>query len=86
MQELKIVEIDEGFCRILYKSVINGNSYHYCLQEDWPDKVYLYRCSQPPWFEPEYQVGFKNKVKFERPNGDTQLQNAVNKWIDNYER
>jgi hypothetical protein len=83
---LSIVDIDEGYCRVLYRLQRNGASYYYSLQEDFKDTVNLYRNSLPPWCEPESITTFKPeyRVTFERPQGDSQLVKAVNKWITNF--
>jgi hypothetical protein len=85
---LSIVDIDEGFCRVLYKYTAQHTKtpYYYCLQEDWASYINLYKCTLPPWCEPSHKPKFKEGVTltFERPHGDSRLVVAVNKWIDAY--
>lgn len=82
--KLQNPQLHTGFCRIIYKSRNHKNELlTYCLQEDWGG-VKFYRCSKDG--EPDYEIKLtKTFVKFERTQGNSSLEIAVNKWIDEYE-
>lgn len=88
MTEFKIVEINQGYCRILYKAKNDLGQYaYYCLQDEGENYsgVLMYRCTATPWCEPNYEVKLKenNTVSFEIPKGNTKLEDNVRKWISN---
>ncbi len=83
MKPFKIAKIDNGFCRITYKTKNDNNeTIYYGLQEDFKDVVNVYRCSKDG--EPSHQVKLKKPASelFERPLGDEQIEIAVRKFLD----
>lgn len=81
----KIVEIDQGFCKIVYEvETSSGVKVNYCLLDQAKDcPVELHFCSGSPWYEPDFQTKLKKdiKVKFEMPQGNTELETKVKQWI-----
>ncbi len=88
--EFKIVEVNNGFCRIVYSCKNDENQkIFYCLQDegDGFGGIKLYRCTGE--FEPEYEVrSFKDGVKarFEKPKGSSDLEKNAIKWIEGEEK
>lgn len=67
---------------------LNGQRLRYCLQLPFRNgKARLMRCSYD-WevdFEPSHEVRTKPGLKFERPEGNSELELACKEWIDTYE-
>ena len=80
--ELKIIAVDNGNCRVLYKA--KGRRTKYCVQQDWresqvdsiKDTCVLYVFDG----EPSHEVPHENKV-YEVPAGDTRIEKDVARWI-----
>jgi hypothetical protein len=75
--ELKIIYMDEGFCRIYYKVKSEKVNILYCLQDEGR-KVVFYRCSEDG--EPAFEAKTKG-FNFEIPLGDSELVKNVRKFI-----
>jgi len=87
MHKFKIYSIDEGYCRITYKTKNADNETIYyglcdmgCHREP---EIILHRLTQDG--EPSHPVKLKVKAKdtFEMPEGDSVLIKACRKWIEN---
>lgn len=54
----------------------------YCLQDDL-DGINLYRCSYPPYYEPQAKCKLKagHNLKFEVPSGNTEYIKKIKEWI-----
>ncbi len=83
--ELKIEDIDEGFCRVTYYTLnIRGQKIYYCLQNEGEKYggVTLYRSTSE--YEPEYQTHFKEGFLpvFERVPEYSSMAKQVNEYID----
>lgn len=79
--KFKIVELDQGFCRLIYKTLNKNNqTVYYCLQQDH-DGANLYRFIE----EPEYKVCLPLPAKelLEMPKGDSALEKLFINWILN---
>lgn len=92
-QEQKIVKLSlhpyferhTGHCQITYTAKNDaGQTVVYCLQDNGKNfgGVRLMRCSQDG--EPSHEVTFDKKYKpvFEKPTGDSELEQLVREWID----
>jgi len=77
---LKILFVDEGFCRINYvgKNKADQNVY-YCVQDEGPYCV-AYRSSTD--LEPMSEVKFK-KGAFEIPVGNSEMETKVRNFLEN---
>lgn len=86
---LKIVDIDDGFCRITFKAQSeSGASVYYCLQDEGEryGGVILYRSTSE--YEPEYAVkNFKNgfDIAFQLPPENFELGKKCADWIRRFE-
>lgn len=84
MNTFKIVDIDQGYCRVLYE-VKNNNEQkvYYCIQQESGSACVFYRCTDSPWCEPSHPVKIKEgmTVELEAPTGDTELEQAVRHYI-----
>lgn len=86
---LNIHYIDNGFCRIVYKTQIPSGAYAYfCLQSDIPnvspkESISLYRCSIDDWNEPQSIVKPKEGVilNFEKPIGNSSIEKEVREYL-----
>ena len=79
----EIVKIDEGFCRIVFKTKNkNDEDIFYCLQEEFFNSpLVLYRCCK--MFEPCSVVTLprEHNCVFDMPQGITLLQIKAIEWI-----
>jgi hypothetical protein len=81
MSELVYSHTDDGYCRVYYTyENKDGQTCHYCAQEEYKGAVQFYRCTDEPWLEPDYPV--KLKILPPKSPGDSETDRAVNAWID----
>lgn len=87
--ELKIEDVEIGFCRVTYfHKTDTGQKLYYCLQDegDGHGGVRLYRSS---WdYEPISEIRFKPeyKVTFERVPTQCSLAKKINSFIKEMEK
>jgi hypothetical protein len=81
MNVFRIVDIDQGFCRVLYEARnSNDEKVYYCIQQEGQGMgCVFYRCSGSPWFEPSHPVKIRDGacISIEAPHGDSELERAV---------
>jgi hypothetical protein len=75
---LKLNYVDEGYCRIVYKSE-SGCSY--CLQEERDNYFEFYRTTGGDWDEPSYPVDFKHVLTIEPAPEDSPMGKRANQWV-----
>ena len=82
----KIHHVDNGFARVVYVTVNSeGQRVYYCLMDNagWGHpNVECYRCTQPPHYEPDYQIKHPNRRIFEVPKGNTETEIAVREFLN----
>ena len=81
MLMMKIHSVDNGFCKVNYKTKnAVGETIYYCLMDSGVNHggVQCYRTCR--MFEPSYVVTCNHEL-FEVPTGDTQVEIAVRKYL-----
>lgn len=80
MKELEYGYTDTGYCRVVYFFKCDGECIAtFCAQEERPGQVVFYRCTDD-YHEPMHAV--KLKVTPPKSPGNTEVDKAVNEWID----
>jgi len=86
MIKFKIYYVEEGFCRIVYQYINSiGERVYYCLQDDGAfgrRDVHAYRCTAPPWLEPDYRVLPGDYSEWERPLEDSGIGKIVREFLE----
>jgi len=81
-KDFKIVEIDHGFCRIVYVALNeDGKKVYYCLQDEGENcgGVVCYRTCGPD-HEPSYPIVYARN-RFEVPTGNSLIETAVRDYL-----
>lgn len=86
MKNFHIKFIDEGFCRVVYKTKTrSGNELLYCLQCEGHNSVVFYRCTDDiDYAEPMYPVNPTVLMSIEKPEGNSDVINQINNYIENH--
>lgn len=80
---LKIMDIDNGFCRVVYVAKNNnGQKVFYCLQDEGDENIQFYRCTDYSYIEPDYTVKCKDWTIMEIPTGDSCIEKIVRDFIN----
>lgn len=78
----EVMEVNPGFCRVLYKTKNPaGERIYYLIQDNGKHGMEFYRATLPPWFEPEYACKPKDWSLIDEPTGDSPLEIKTREFL-----